>query len=246
MNKTIDAKFFILAPNEEDRIRINKLVEDELCEMYILDNHEIIIPLLSQLDKCILVIDRNTASQMSGFPESMLIDIIQACGEALISIIIVGTPENLPEHEKIYSYRESYLKNNQNILNIIDDLNIWGHRHYIRFGNKESRIAFFRMKFAGNWRTGVIHDISASGMSCSFDKYYDIEIDEHTTAIELCIKDKIFHLTGSFLIRRTFKNSNMFVLIFSRKRSNDNIQSLNSIIYHLTRDHILELIGKLV
>jgi len=245
MNKTLDAKFFVVSPDDVTRKRIGSLVTRELCEIYIIENYRIIQSLISQLEKCILILDFNTLERsidVNGFLQELL----QTCGGKLIRILTVDPPPGIISHDKLINYESGFIRSDSNVLTIVNELNIWGQRNYIRFGNKNSRIAVFRMKIKNNWRTGVIHDISASGMSCSFDKHSDIEIDEHSTDIELNIEDRIFSLTGSFLIRRTFKTANLFILIFSRKRSKENIRSLNSIIYKLTTESIAEKIRKLV
>ena len=245
MNKTIDAKFFILSNNALYKKRIDKVIEEEKCEIYNLDSHTIIKPLFLLTEKSILVIDdqHNLINQIT---ETFILNLIETLQNKLIKVIFLGTSTKRIFHEKVRYYEHDYIVEDKNILQIIEELNVWGPRNYIRFGNKDSRIAVFRMKFSDNWRTGVIHDISASGMSCSFDKHDDININENSTEIELCIKDRIFHLAGSFLIRRTFKNMNTFVLVFSRKRSTENIQNLNSIIYNLTRENIIDKISKFV
>ena len=245
MMKTIDAKFFILSPDRKSRDRIDSVISNEVCEIYSLENHEIVGDVLSQFDKSVLVLESsniNIKNQLNSF----ITGLIENYNKNIIKIIIVGTPDKILENEKFLYVELEDLISDENIYGIIEKLNIWGPRNYIRFGNKASRIAFFRMKIKNKWRTGVIHDISASGMSCSFDKHTDINIDENSTKIELCIKDKIFFLSGSFLIRRTFKNTNMFVLVFSRKRSNENIKNLNSIIFKLTRDYVEHKISKFV
>ncbi|MBI9100136.1 MAG: hypothetical protein JEY91_16765 [Spirochaetaceae bacterium] len=239
MNKTIDAKFFIISPDEKSKERIQKVIYNEICEIYIVENIQNIKPLLLRLDKLILVIDSNTFSDSENL-ESFILDIINSCGNKLLYLISIDYPGDI-NHDKILSFKSDYLKSDQNVVNEIDKLDIWGPRSYIRLGHKVSRTAFFRMKINNIWRTGVVHDISASGMSCSFDHHEQININEQTTAIEICIKERIFHLSGTFLIRRTFKNSNMFVLIFSQRKNRENIQNLNSVIYTLTRQYIIDL-----
>jgi len=245
MLKIIDAKIFVLSPDSQSRKRIETVISKEKSEVYILENHTIIKPLLMQYDKNILVIDIDN-SQLTRDLNDYVLDIITSVQNKLIKIIIVGDCGQFIKNEKVLYLDRSEIIRDENILSIIDDLNIWGQRNFIRFGSHISRIAYFRMKFKESWRTGVIHDISASGMSCSFDKYSEINLDENSTSIEICIKEKIFSLSGSFLIRRTFKNSNMFVIVFSRKRSSENIKSLNSIIYNLSREDVLDNVRKLV
>lgn len=245
MDRTLDAKFFVCTQNKESLTKIESLIQREFCEVYIINNYRILHSLFKHFEKLILVLDFNTVefdSDISPFLQKL----IEECSEKLIQIITVDAPEKLFIHKKIINYSFDFLNKNENILKIIADLNIWGHRNYIRFGNNGSRIAFFRINLDNQWRTGVIHDISALGMSCSFDKHNEIVPNEFDTDIELCIKDKIFSLTGKFLIRRTFKNTNMFVLVFSRKKSPKTIKSLNSIIYNLTLEHTRGKIRKLV
>ena len=245
MDKTIDAKIFVVSPGNENRKRILSLIERELCEIYIIEDYRIILPLISQLEKSIVILDFNTLEKsvdINGFLKELLL----GSDLKLNKILTVDSPPNLISDNKIMNYDSEYIRSDDNVLAIVNELNLWGQRNYIRFGSKDSRIAVFRMKIKNNWRTGVIHDISASGMSCSFDKHSDIEIDELSTDIELYIKDRIFSLTGSFLIRRTFKTKNLFVLIFSRKKSQENIRNLNSILYKLTMEYISEKIRKLV
>ncbi len=243
MNRTLDAKFLILSPNDQARIRLQELIDREYCEIYIINNVRIISPLLNQLEKVILVLN---SAQITEDLKLFIGDLISEHDGKIIKIISVDAPENILTHDKILHCSSSYLQNDDNVIKLINELNVWGSRNYIRFGNSGSRIAFFRMKFRNSWRTGVIHDISASGMSCSFDKHNDIELNEMNTEIELCISDRIFSLTGKFLIRRSFKNNNMFVLVFSKKKASHNILSLNSIIYTLTRENTLKKIRKLV
>lgn len=244
MNKTLDAKFLIAYPNVENRKRIQSLIDRELCEIFIIDDYTIFRSLLLQLEKSILVLDFNTL-KISDNINDLLTELLEACGSRLLKILTIDSPSEIISHKKILNYKSDFIRNDQNIIDIVNGLGVWGPRNYIRLGNKSSRIALFRMKNDNNWRTGVIHDISASGMSCSFDKYSDININAISSDIEVCIKDQIFHLTGNFLLRRTFKATNTFVLVFSRKKSIENVQNLNSIIYRLTMDSILEKIKNL-
>ena len=239
MNKTIDAKFFVLSPDDRSKDRIQKVICKEICEIYIVENILNIKSLLLRLDKIILVIDCNTFSDSENL-DPFILDILSSCGDKLLYIISIDYSGYI-DHYKLLSFKSDYLKSDKNVINEIDKLDIWGPRSYIRLGHKVSRTAFFRMKINNIWRTGVVHDISASGMSCSFDHHDEINIYEQTTAIEICIKERIFHLSGTFLIRRTFKNNNMFVLIFSQRKNRENIQNLNSVIYTLTRQSIIDL-----
>ncbi|MBB6479141.1 hypothetical protein [Spirochaeta isovalerica] len=245
MTRTIDARIFFLLPGESDRIRINQLVEREICESFILEEPGLVKKILLQQDKSILLIDYST------FPDCYKIEpycreIIDICGEHLIRIFIVDSESRVPPFDRKISFltrKES--EDKDRMKSIVDDLNIWGLRSYIRFGSHNSRIAVFRMKIHQNWRTGVIHDISASGMSCSFDRHDDIDVSGKSTTIEIIIREQIFSLEGNFLIRRTFKNTNMFVLVFSSRRGGGNLNKLNSIIFKLTRQQVLEKIEKL-
>jgi len=245
MLRIIDAKIFVLSTDSQSRNRINAVIKKENNEVYILENHAIVKSLLMQFVKNILVIDIDNFLLSQDLNEYVQ-DVISSLQEKLIKIIIVGNCAQNIKNEKILYLDSSDIISDDNVLSIIDNLNIWGPRNFIRFGSSVSRIAYFRMKFKHNWRTGVIHDISASGMSCSFDKHCEINPDENSSSIEICIKEKIFSLSGSFLIRRTFKNSNMFVIVFSRKRSPENIRNLNSIIYNLSREAVLDKVRKLV
>lgn len=244
MSRTIDARIFYLLPNDRDKGRIETLTEQEICESFVLTNPEKVKAILLQQDKSILIIDSETypgAGSLEKFAE----EIVEECGDKIIRLFIIGSGQNLLENKKIIRIDRKTSDDDNSVKNIVSELNIWGMRSYIRFGNHNSRIAFFRMKFADIWRTGVIHDISASGMSCSFDRHGDIDVTEKSSSIELCIKDKIFRLSGSFLLRRTFKNSNMFVLVFAARRNQEYIQQLNSIIFKLTREQVLEKIERL-
>jgi len=245
MIKSIDARFFFLLPSDQDRERINQFVKREICELFILDNVSQVKPLLVHQDKSILILDYFT------FPEELTLDtfcsdILATCGEKLLRVFIVGTPpEKAFKRKEVSHLSRNEVMDNQQLKSIIDEMNIWGLRSYIRFGSQNSRIAVFRMKFIQGWRTGVIHDISASGMSCSFDRYDDIDVSDKSSTIEIIINEQKFSLEGNFLLRRTFKNSNMFVLVFSSRRGGINIVKLNSIIFTLTRQDVLEKIEKL-
>lgn len=245
MNRTIDAKVFFLQPGSSDLPRIEELIEKESCEAFILEDPNLAKTLILQLDKSILVIDATTYTHHETL-NNFLNSIIESCGDKLFKVFVIEPLEGIISHHKVYILKRDQINDNQKILEVLDEMSLWGMRKYLRFGSQNSRIAFFRMKSGSQWRTGVIHDISASGMSCSFDRYLDIDVNEQSSSIELCIKDKIFKLEGNFLIRRTFKQGNMFVLVFSRKRGRGNIHRLNSIIYKLTREQVLEKIEKLV
>lgn len=245
MDRTLDAKFLILSPNESDRKRLNTLVEMEYCEIYIIENYKLIAPLVKQMEKVILVIDYNSV-QIQGDFNLFIGELIDESADQIMKVIAVNAPENSSHHEKILYCNSQYLESDDNVIKLIQELNVWGQRNYIRFGNSLSRIAFFRIKLKDHWRTGVIHDISASGMSCSFDKYSDLELNELDTEIQLCISERIFSLTGKFLVRRSFKTNNIFVIVFSRKKTHETIRSLNSIVYALTRETTLNKIRKIV
>jgi uncharacterized protein YjgD (DUF1641 family) len=244
MTNSIDAKFFILSPDDKSKKRIEIVIEKEICEVYILENLKSVSEVISHFTKSILVVDCasfNSKSELRDYTS----DLLNRFYENLINIIIICDTAEEYENEKIMYLRRDQISNDEDILKLIHKMDIEGERKYIRLGHKDSRIAFFRMKLQNKWRTGVIHDLSASGMSCSFDKHHEIFTDENDTIIEICITEKIFQLSGKFLLRRTFKNDNMFVLVFSRKKNMENINSLNSILYHLNRKKVLEKISKL-
>lgn len=245
MNKTVDAKVFFLSPSEKDRKRIENLIGNELCEAFVIEDPSLSLKLLPRLEKCILVIDSETYGGETPL-ERYVPELVEACGIELIRVFVVADNRLDFNHEKVYVLDRATAGNNEKIISLIDELQIWGERSYIRFGNHTSRIAYFRMKFGSQWRTGVIHDISASGMSCSFDRFEDIDVVENSTAIELRINESIFQMTGNFLIRRTFKTSNTFVIVFSSRRGAGYIKSLNSLIFKLARDQILRKMEKLV
>lgn len=244
MNKVLDAKFFVLSPDEQNRAKIKNLIKKEICEIYILEKPELIKPIISRFKKSILVLSSHP-EESSGNYTNFVLDLINSCAENLLKIIIIGDSGKKITHERILNLERNQLENNYEVMNIIDSLDIKGFRNYIRLGYKNSRIAFFRMNLNNEWRTGVIHDISAAGMSCSFDQHRDISPDENSRVIELSIKDRIFRLSGNFLIRRTFKNNNIFVIVFTRRNNMENIKSLKSIIYNLTREEVLDKIREI-
>lgn len=244
MNENIDAKIFIISPDEKHRERVQKVIDDQRCEIYILEKDSSAKNIISHFKKSVLIVDAANYNNTENL-QKFITDMLTISQEKLINIIIIDNPEGHISDSRVLSVERSLTDNEEYILQFIKDLNILGPRSYIRFGYKDSRIAFFRMKLMDKWRTGVIHDISASGMSCAFDKHQDIKMDENSTIIELSINDVIFRMTGSFLLRRTFKNDNMFVLVFSGRKNQEHITSLNSIIYSLSRKNVLKKIAEL-
>lgn len=245
MNKSIDAKIFFLSPSEKDRKRIEELIEKEFCEAFILENLDIPEKLCPRVEKSILVIDSNTYNAEISL-DQYLSKLLNVCGDSLMRVYIVVDSPRTFEYEKVYTVDRSAADDDSKVLQIVEELKSRGERGYIRFGNHTTRIAYFRMKLGSRWRTGVVHDISASGMSCSFDRFEDIDVEDTTREIEIRIRDQIFRLTGKFLIRRTFKNSNTFIIVFSNRRGSGYSESLNSIIFHLSREQMLSRIEKFV
>lgn len=245
MNKTIDARIFFLLPSESDKERINLLVENEISESFILTNPSLVVNVIKLQDKSILFIDTETYPDKTKIL-SYCLHVIESCGDKLIRILIVNDVElKEKKHEKITFLTRKEADDNQRLTEIVNEMGLWGLRNYIRFGSHKSRIAVFRMWSVNHWRTGVIHDISVSGMSCSFDRYNDIEVSDRSTIIEIIIHEHIFKLNGNFLIRRTFKNNNMFVICFASRRGGTNLKKLNSIIFGLMRQQVLDKIEKL-
>jgi hypothetical protein len=50
----------------------------------------------------------------------------------------------------------------------LDQIGAKGHRHFVRFGNHYASIATFGFQRDGKRYAGVVHDISAVGISCTF------------------------------------------------------------------------------
>ncbi len=103
----------------------------------------------------------------------------------------------------------------EDILKYLSDINARGHRHSVRFGSQHASIATFNFHHEGRLFAGVLHDLSLTGMSCTFkpepEHLGHLRVDE----ILLNIPGYQAFLGGRFISKRVVAGQIIHVFHFN-------------------------------
>lgn len=117
------------------------------------------------------------------------------------------------------------------ILKHLEEIKARGHRHFVRFGSQYASIATFNFHHEERLYAGVIHDLSSTGMSCTFkpepENLGHMKVDN----LNLNIHGYRAVLSGSFSSNRVVAGQIIHVFNFSGKIPDDALDHIYDFIY---------------
>ena len=116
------------------------------------------------------------------------------------------------------------------LSSVFVDLGGKGRRNFVRYGGSGENVASIRIKTASAETSGMVHDISASGLSCSLSGTVDIGKGDVLQVI-LSLDGKTLELDASKILERNFDGSIVHVLQFNSGMPADILAELLGFIY---------------
>ena len=104
------------------------------------------------------------------------------------------------------------------IIEILTTNGARGQRQYVRYGGQDLSVARFVFRHRGVDYTGVVHDISSVGMSCTFDAGTEFQVDDGLMDIRIQIEESISTISGRIIVKRALQNTqDLYVVMFDRR-----------------------------
>jgi hypothetical protein len=149
--------------------------------------------------------------------------------EITLHSVALGSPET-PEgfDYGIEASDESAL---EPILAYLEEISARGHRHYVRFGSQYASIATFNFHHEERLYAGVIHDLSSTGMSCTFKPEPENLGHMEVANLNLNIHGYCATLSGSFTSSRMVAGQIIHVFNFSGDIPDDALDHIYDFIY---------------
>ncbi len=149
--------------------------------------------------------------------------------EISLKIVALGTIE-LPEGFDS-SIKFSDDEGLGSIKKYLDSINAQGHRHFVRFGSQFASIATFNFHLGERLYAGVIHDLSSTGMSCTFKPEPESLKTRQVENLNLNIHGYRAILSGSFSSKRVVAGQIIHVFNFKDNIPDDAMDHIYDFIY---------------
>lgn len=109
-----------------------------------------------------------------------------------------------------------------------------GRRNFVRYGGLDERIAVLRGQYKGREILGTVHDISASGLSCSFPAPDDatLPLTGETLSIQIDLASQVIEMMVTKFLERKFDTEIIHVFQFSRDMAAGKREELCHFIYN--------------
>lgn len=120
-----------------------------------------------------------------------------------------------------------------------------GRRNFVRYGGVGETVAGLRTVFEGREINGIVHDISASGLSCSFSEDPQIPISNETMEIALDLSGTVIELTALKILERDIDNQTIHVLQFDKSMTSGRLDELYRFIHESLDSKMDQFIKKL-
>jgi hypothetical protein len=115
-----------------------------------------------------------------------------------------------------------------------------GRRKYVRATCRPQDKASFNVKFAGDYLTGAIVDISSVGMACTFDKPQQLKVGTDLNDIQLKLRAVLCRVAGK-LVGINQEADNRHVILFTKKISPRERHKIHTFVYERLQEIIDEL-----
>jgi len=119
----------------------------------------------------------------------------------------------------------------ESILDYLEKIQAQGHRHFVRFGSQFASIATFNFHLGDRLFAGVIHDLSSTGMSCTFKPEPEDLGDTEIERLNLNIHGYRATLSGFFSSTRVVAGQIIHVFNFKGNIPDEAIDHIYDFIY---------------
>lgn len=120
-----------------------------------------------------------------------------------------------------------------------------GRRNFVRYGGLGESVAVIKAVWNGMEFSGTVHDISASGLSCSFSEDAFIPISSDELKIHLKLSDITLSLSANKILERDFNEQAIHVLQFDKGMEDDRLDALYRFIHQSLDSRMDQFIKKL-
>ena len=229
MDNISGKKIFLLYPDESLRSVFHGELRNSFTIYYMYD-YEKIRPLAAYYPGSIIVL--NLINNDLGWLPDELEAELEGMREERPSIIILhdgNKPENPLCTLSIRSTGDDEALRAE-LKKVFEELGGKGRRNFVRYGGNGENIASIVIPVKSDTLQGVVHDISASGLSCSFPQAMEIP-SKKELAVTLGIGGESIALTAFKILERKFNDDIIHVLKFSGGMPADRIEMLLNFIY---------------
>lgn len=115
-----------------------------------------------------------------------------------------------------------------------------GRRKYVRAICRPQDKASFNVKFAGDYLTGSIVDISSVGMACTFDKPQQLKAGTDLSDIQLKLRAVLCRVGGK-LVGINRETDDRHVILFTKKMSPRERHKIHTFVYERLQELIDEV-----
>ena len=133
----------------------------------------------------------------------------------------------------------------EDIKKLFSDFGGRGRRNFVRYGGYGESVATIRVRTDGDFATGTVHDISASGLSCSFQENIELNASSGDIEIRLDLAGTGLTLKATKILERAMDGRLIHILQFERNMSEDKLDELSRFIHSSLDARMEEFINKL-
>jgi len=233
-------KVFFLYPHsviQEDLIE--HIVQNEF-EVYLINNHERLIPVLKKYSSSILFINIDIRLKEPEW-EQYIRRIMNnpETKDVQIGILTYNDDKTLAQKYLMdlmigggYIQLKLGLKESTRIiLKTLIANEARGKRRFVRANCPGNIMSEFNVEIHEKMCTGYIKDISSVGMACYFNDYVELPAKTVLERMQLKLKRRIVMVNGIIAGKRDDKNGTVYVILFTQYISTDAKQKITGFVY---------------
>lgn len=216
---------------------IDKVVRNQY-EAYVISNPEKIGPVMEAFPGSLFILDPQGASCPNNWDDGLKNWLsLKGIGDCRFYVVDLEQEEQFEladSSASVFSLSigADKVQNTGTILHILDESSAMGQRKFIRFGNFGVTIAECSIEVEGQLEEGFVHDISAAGLSCSFQK--ELKLARGTKIVSLITKleGREFSFSGEVSLIRNIDGKPIYVIMFDRRSIVHQREALEDFIYY--------------
>jgi hypothetical protein len=251
INSALGRKVFFLYPHSVFDEGLLLEIFDKEYEIYVLKDHMHALSAIRKFPGSILFVNIDEGMKEPEW-EKLIRSILddQERHQTKIGILTYNQDNKLAEKYLIsIGVQCGFIRLNQGlveskkiILTTLDANEARGRRRYVRARCTDPNKASFNIKRGTRIHPGIIHDISAAGMTYSFHSELFLNVNEHLDDIQLKLRGSLCQITGAFkgeVREGTPRN----LLMFDLPLKEETAGKIHRFIFRSLQEEMMEIIG---
>lgn len=245
-------KVFFLYPHSVFNEALFLEILDNEYELYVIKSHEAAWKIAETFPGCIFFINIDEEfpeKEWEAWVRKLLADTARALTR--IGILTYNADQDLAKRYLMdigvpcgfIHLKQGLAESKRIILKTLEANEAKGRRRYVRARCMDPQKAVFNVKHEGRIINGVIHDISAAGMTFRFEKPLILKSKAHLDDIQLKLKGVLCRISGIF-VGEIREGTPRYLLMFDQPMPGDSKERIHRYIFHSLQEEMENILGQ--